>query len=55
MNALANSVVRLCGVTPIEELTVAHTPGDLRLLVEESAEQGTLGSDEGELLGRGAR
>lgn len=52
MNAMANSVVRLFGVTPIEELTVAHTPSDLALLVEESAEQGTLDSDEGLLLGR---
>ena len=52
MNAMANAVVRLCGVTPIEALTAAHTPGDLALLVEESAEQGTLDSDEGDLLGR---
>lgn len=52
MNALANAVVRLCGVTPVEELKVAHTPSDLALLVEESAEQGTLDSEEGELLGR---
>lgn len=52
MNALANAVVRLCGVTPIEQLAVAHTPSDLALLVEASAEQGTLDLDEGELLGR---
>lgn len=52
MNALANAVVRLCGVTPLEELVVAHTPSDLAMLVEESAEQGTLDPAEGELLGR---
>lgn len=52
MNALANAVVRLCGVTPIESLTVAHTPSDLALLVQESTEQGTLPADEGALLGR---
>lgn len=52
MNALANGLVRLCGVTPIEELTVAHTPSDLALIVEESADQGTLDEQEGELLGR---
>ena len=52
MNWLANGVVRLCGVTPVESLALAHTPGDLARLVAESAEQGTLDSGEGELLGR---
>lgn len=52
MNAMANRVVRLCGVTPVEELTVAHTPSDLALIVEDSAEQGTLDEEEGELLRR---
>ena len=52
MNWLANGVVRLCGVTPVESLAVAHTPGDLARLVAESAERGTLDSGEGELLGR---
>ncbi len=52
MNALANAIVRRCGVVPIEELTVAHTPGDLALMVADSTEQGTLDAEEGELLGR---
>lgn len=52
MNTLARGVVRLCGVTPVQSLTVAHTPGDLAQLVAESAERGTLDSGEGELLGR---
>ena len=52
MNALANGMVRLCGVTPIESLAVAHTPSDLALLVQESTEHGTLPPDQGDLLGR---
>jgi len=52
MNALANALVRLCGVQPIEELAVAHTPSDLARLVQESSQQGTLDEQEGELLGR---
>ena len=52
MNTLANAVVRLCGVTPIEELAVAHTPSDLALLVRESTDHGTLPAEEGALLGR---
>lgn len=52
MNALANAIVRLCGVTPVEGLAVAHTPSDLAAIVEQSAEHGTLDRDEGVLLGR---
>lgn len=52
MNALANAVVRLCGVTPIEQLAVAHTPSDLALLVRESTDHGTLPAEEGALLSR---
>ena len=52
MNSLANAVVRRCGVTPIEQLTVAHTPSDLVRLVEESSKKGTLDAEEGALLSR---
>jgi CBS domain containing-hemolysin-like protein len=52
MNASANSVVRLCGVEPREELAVGRTSSDLALMVQESAGHGTLEQQEGQLLGR---
>jgi magnesium and cobalt exporter, CNNM family len=52
LNALANGVVRACGVTPQDELALAHSPTDLVLLLEESAEHGTLEAEQSALLAR---
>lgn len=52
LNMLANGVVRLCGVTPQEELAAAHSPTDLALLLKESAEHGTLETEQTVLLAR---
>ena len=52
LNAMANAIVRLCGVEPQDELAAAHAPSDLLMLVKESAEQGTLSSDQHGLLER---
>lgn len=52
LNAMANAVVRLCGVQPQAELASVHSPSDLLLLVHESAEHGTLPSGQHELLAR---
>ncbi len=52
LNALANGFVRACGVTPQEELALAHSPTDLVLLLEESAREGTLEADQSALLAR---
>ena len=52
LNATANGLVRLCGVEPQDELAAAHAPGDLLMLVKESAERGTLSSDQHGLLER---
>lgn len=52
LNAAANGVVRLVGVEPQDERAMAHSPADLLLLLEESAEQGSLEADQRELLTR---
>ena len=52
LNTLANGVVRLCGVTPQNELAAAHSPADLVLLLKESAEHGTLEAEQTALLAR---
>ncbi len=52
LNAMANAVVRLCGVEPQDELAGAHAPGDLLMLVKESAERGLLPSEQHGLLER---
>ena len=52
MNALANATVRAVGVTPQEELAQAHSPTDLLLLLQESAEHGTLHVEHKQLLSR---
>ncbi|MGH8908519.1 MAG: hemolysin family protein [Egibacteraceae bacterium] len=52
LNALANGLVRACGVTPQDELALAHSPTDLVLLLKESAEHGTLEADQSALLAR---
>jgi CBS domain containing-hemolysin-like protein len=52
LNAISNVVVRLCGVQPQDELALAHSPADLLLLLNESVGQGTLDSDQRDLLSR---
>lgn len=52
LNALANGLVRLLGVTPQDERALAHSPADLALLLQESAEHGTLAEEEHALLSR---
>jgi CBS domain containing-hemolysin-like protein len=52
LNMLANAVVRLSGVQPQDELALAHSPADLRLLLEESVRHGTIAADEHRLLAR---
>ena len=52
LNAMANGLVRLFGVEPQDELARVHRPGDLLLLVEESARGGTLAREHGGLLSR---
>ena len=52
LNALANGIVRMCGVEPQDELAAAHAPSDLLMLVKESADRGTLSRDQHGLLER---
>ncbi|MEL6893998.1 MAG: hemolysin family protein, partial [Actinomycetota bacterium] len=52
MNTIANGVVRLVGVEPQDERAMAHSPSDLRLLLDESAGHGGLAATEHELLAR---
>ncbi|MDQ3974318.1 MAG: hemolysin family protein, partial [Actinomycetota bacterium] len=52
LNALANGVVRAMGVTPQDERALAHSPDELLLLLRESAEHGTLGDEQRDLLAR---
>ncbi|MFK7918961.1 MAG: hemolysin family protein [Ilumatobacter sp.] len=52
MNGIANLVVRAVGVEPQDERAMAHSPGDLRLLLDESAGHGGLAATEHELLTR---
>ncbi|WP_051062704.1 hemolysin family protein [Ilumatobacter nonamiensis] len=52
MNGLANLVVRAVGVEPQDERAMAHSPSDLRLLLDESAGPGGLAATEHELLTR---
>lgn len=52
MNSLANVVVRAVGVEPQDERAMAHSPGDLLLLLDESAGHGGLAATEHELLTR---
>ncbi len=49
-NALANACLRLVKVTPQDELAQVHGPEELRILIESSAEHGTLPEAEQELL-----
>lgn len=52
LNIVANSLVRLVGVEPQDELAMAHSPADLLLLLEESASHGDIAADEHRLLAR---
>ncbi len=52
MNGLANLVVRAVGVEPQDERAMAHSPGDLQLLLDESAGHGGIAATEHELLTR---
>lgn len=45
LNWSANATVRAVGVTPQDELAQVHAPADLLLLLEESAEHGTIGEE----------
>jgi CBS domain containing-hemolysin-like protein len=52
LNATANGIVRLLGQTPQNELALAHSPADLRLLLDESAAHGLLDEAQQTLLSR---
>ncbi|MFN3257700.1 MAG: hemolysin family protein [Ilumatobacter sp.] len=52
MNGIANVVVRAVGVEPQDERAMAHSPDDLRLLLDESAGQGGIAATEHQLLTR---
>ena len=52
LNALANRIVRLLGMEPLEELTSVRSLDELGLLIESSREQGALREDEAALLSR---
>jgi CBS domain containing-hemolysin-like protein len=49
-NALANGVLRLAKVEPQDQLAQAHGPEELRILLEQSREHGTLAADQEQLL-----
>jgi CBS domain containing-hemolysin-like protein len=50
LNGLANLCLRAVKVQPQDELAQAHSPAELRLLVQSSREHGTLGAADSELL-----
>ena len=52
MNTIANGVIKVFGVEPQDELAMAHSPDDLRLLLDESAGHGGLAATEHDLLTR---
>ncbi len=52
LNGLANITVKAFGVEPQDERAMAHSPSDLLLLIEESADHGGIAADEHELLAR---
>lgn len=52
LNWMANGLVRLVGVEPQPELAMAHAPGDLLLLIDESAGHGSIAAEEHRLLSR---
>jgi len=52
LNRLANITVRAVGVEPQDARAMAHSPGDLLLLIRESAGHGGIAAEEHELLAR---
>jgi CBS domain containing-hemolysin-like protein len=52
LNGLANGAIRLFGVVPQDEHGVAHSRAELAVVLAESAETGTIESDEADLLAR---
>jgi CBS domain containing-hemolysin-like protein len=50
LNAMANGVLKLCGVDPQNQLAQAHGPNEMRMLLERSRAEGTLGAEQHELL-----
>jgi CBS domain containing-hemolysin-like protein len=52
LNMMANGLVRLFGVTPQDELAMAHSAADLMLLLDESADQGSIDAEEHQLFSK---
>ncbi|MDP8978942.1 MAG: hemolysin family protein [Actinomycetota bacterium] len=52
LNWLANGVVRLLGVEPVDETSSVHAPADLLMLLRESADEGQLAVEHQEMLSR---
>ncbi|MDG6103575.1 HlyC/CorC family transporter [Dactylosporangium aurantiacum] len=52
LNGLANACLRLIKVEPQDELSAAHGPEELMMLLESSRQHGTLGQDQHLLLSR---
>ncbi|MEV0563260.1 hemolysin family protein [Dactylosporangium sp. NPDC050588] len=52
LNGLANACLRLVKVQPQDELSAAHGPEELMMLLESSRQHGTLAQDQQELLSR---
>ncbi|WP_030489430.1 hemolysin family protein [Micromonospora chokoriensis] len=50
LNALANAILRLLGVTQQDQLAQVHGPDELRILLEQSREHGLLGAEQHQLL-----
>ncbi|MDQ3661428.1 MAG: hemolysin family protein [Actinomycetota bacterium] len=50
LNAIANGILRLCGVEPQDELGESHSAEDISSLISESAREGLLGQVEHRLL-----
>ncbi|MFI7574894.1 hemolysin family protein [Micromonospora sp. NPDC049497] len=50
LNALANGILRLVKVSPQDQLAQVHGPDELRILLEQSREHGTLGVEQHRLL-----
>lgn len=52
LNHAANGIVRLFRVTPQDALAAAHGPAELRMLLEQSRQEGLLDPDQHQLLSR---
>lgn len=51
LNAIANAMLRLVRVQPVDEVTSAYTADEVQSIVEHSAAEGTLSDDQGLLSG----